>query len=244
LSTSTTLFCHPGDLADALDNAVIIGNGTGRSLNDNQNSCPVVYLVVDQGELHVYGAGRFTMGRTEVPIELNADPHESATAEVAISVKSAKTLQSMLRQAPCGADASASVVIYDEPVPTVGEDGDEEEPIWVDVLISKNGKEIAALGDADPDGKWPKIIDVVDARLRAAENAGRRREGPIALTVENVNRLSSLRHKSRVIDFTNTDVEGVLAYKAGPLTMGIVGEISREKFLALGGGAEEDLWTT
>jgi hypothetical protein len=138
------------------------------------------------------------------------------------------------------------VVIYDEPVPTMpeDEDGDEVEPIWVDVIISKNGKEIAALGDADPEGKWSRVVDVVDARLRAAENAGRRREGPMALTVENVNRLSSLRHKSRVIDFTATDVEGVLAYKAGPLTMGIVGEISREKFLALGGGAEEDLWTT
>jgi hypothetical protein len=165
---------------------------------------------------------------------------------VAISVKSAKTLQSMLRQAPCGADASASVVIYDEPVPTMpeDEDGDEVEPIWVDVIVSKNGKEVAALGDADPEGKWSRVVDVVDARLRAAEDSGRRRGGPLALTVEDVNRLSSLRHKSRVIDFANTDVEGVTAFQAGPLTMGIVGEVNREKFLALGGGTEGDLWAS
>lgn len=235
MSESTSFFCHPLALADALDNAIIIGNGTGRTLNDNQNSCPVVYLTVDRGALYVYGAGRFTMGRTLVDIE--ADELESA--EVALSVKSSKELQSLLREPPAGMDATAQVVIYEEPVPTGGDE--DEEPVWVDMVVSKNGKEIAALGDSDPEGRWSRIVDVVDARLYAA---GAPKAGPMALTVEDVKRLSSLRHKSKVIDFANTDVEGVTAFRAGPFTQGIVGEINREKFLSLGGGDEEDLWAS
>src|SRR6185437_15462547 len=158
LSGSTSFFAHPVALADALDNAVIIGNGTGRSLNDNQNSCPVVYLSLGDGVLYVYGAGRFTMGWTAIEGE---GVDEDFTQDVAISVKSAKALQSLLRQPPTGADATAQVIIYDEPTPSVD---DDDEVIWVDVVVSKNGQEIASLGDADPEGKWSKIIDLIDGK--------------------------------------------------------------------------------
>lgn len=237
--------CHPRPLADALTNAVILGNGTGTALKPNRNSCPYVYLVYqdsddgDHGVVAVYGSGRYTAGRTLFHLDGQAP---GACYIVSLEVAVAKELASKLRQSPIGADVTAAVTIYDQPEVEYTEDGDE---LLVDMAFHKQEECLAELANADAECEWEWTMDIVDKPLASLAQPV---EGPLLLTVEDLKRLTSVASDAAAIDFIRTGYPGAIAFKLGTTVSGVIGEVDRNSYVAggphgTGNGKPEHLFT-
>lgn len=232
--SSRTFICHPRQLADALANAVVIGNGTGRKL-PAENSCPHVYLTYQgsedghSGVVAVYGAGRHSAGRTIIRLD---SPPPATAGTVALSAENAQSLQSVLRSAPCGLTIEAAVTIHDEPVEALTEDEDgNPDVIWVNLVIVKNGETLAELGDSDPEGAWDWIMDLVDGSIESAGDAATR---PLAFGMDALKRIANISSDGGIVDLSTTAHDGVTAFAIGSQFRGILGNIDRELY-AVGG---------
>lgn len=217
---------HPLELANALFNAIEVSKDAG-----GRPGCPHVLICFqpdedyEQGRAIVYGIGRIAGGRTTLELEGSVpDGHVS----VCITRDQAQDVQSMLRQVRGGKAARVSVRICEEGIESV--DFDEEGNPDVDVFhlfISKDGDDgsFIELAESDPDQQWSRHFDLIDTILAAT---GSGPEGPVALSLEGMDRITALKGVgSKIMDIAATDREHVVAIAVGPTYRGILATIDR-----------------
>ncbi|HEX9228651.1 MAG TPA: hypothetical protein VF885_18770, partial [Arthrobacter sp.] len=138
---------RPIELADALYNAVELSGDHG-----GKPGCPHVLICYQPadglGVVVVYGASRLIAGRTTIILDTMA-PEDHVS--VAIARDKADALQSALRGYGRGKSTRVGVRISDEGFDVV-DFNDEDEPVvtTVNLSVSKDDTEIAALADSDP----------------------------------------------------------------------------------------------
>lgn len=218
---------RPIELADALYNAVELSAETG-----GPPGCPHVLISYQPdasgvvGCVVVCGVSRIVGGKTTIILETQApDSH----ASVAIHRDKANEIQSALRAFGRGKSTRVGVRICEEGHDSVDFD-DEGEPFvtTVNLLVSKDDTEIAALADSDPEGKWDRYFDMIDEYLIGS---GAPLLAPALLNFDALKRVLSLKGlEARAVDIAMTKREHVLALAAGPHFRGVIGCLDREAY--------------
>jgi len=217
---------RPIELADALYNAVELAADHG-----GLPGCPHVLICYQPapdgivGVVVVYGASRLIAGRTTVVLDTQAP---EGHASVAIARDKADALQSALRGYGRAKSTRVGVRISEEGQDVVDFDDDGEPMVsTVNLMVSKDDAEIAALSDSDPEGKFSGHFDLVDDYIAAGPLAG-----PTAFMFEAVKRVTGLKGlEAKVMDLAATDNPKVLALAAGPHFRGIIGELDRATYV-------------
>jgi hypothetical protein len=216
---------RPIELADALYNAVELSGDHG-----GKPGCPHV-LIAYQGDAEgvlgvvtVYGVSRLIGGRTTILLDTQAPEDHAA---VCIDRDKAQELQSALRGYGRAKSTRVGVRISDDGFDIVDFD-DEGDPIvlTVNLTVSKDDTEIAALADSDPEGKFSGHFDMVDDYAGIGPLTG-----PSAFLFEAVKRVTALKGlEARVMDLAGTTRDHIVAIAAGPHFRGILGEIDRDLY--------------
>lgn len=222
---------RPIELADAIYNAVELAADHGPL-----PGCPHVLICYqpapagDVGMVVVYGASRLIAGRTTLMLDTLAPEDHAA---VAIARDKADALQSALRGYGRAKSTRIGVRISDEGFDVVDYDEDEEPIVTtVNLLVSKDDTEIAALADSDPEGKFSGHFDLVDDYLIGS---GAPLLAPTLLSFDALKRVISLKGlEARAVDIAMTKREHILALAAGPHFRGILGDLDREVYAAGG----------
>lgn len=215
---------RPIELADALYNAVELSGDHG-----GKPGCPHVLICYQPadglGVVVVYGASRLIAGRTTIILDTMA-PEDHVS--VAIARDKADALQSALRGYGRGKSTRVGVRISDEGFDVV-DFNDEDEPVvtTVNLSVSKDDTEIAALADSDPDCRFSGHFDLVDDYVTAGDLAG-----PTAFMFEAVKRVTALKGlEAKVMDLAATSNPKIIAVAAGPHFRGIIGELDRDTYV-------------
>lgn len=220
---------RPIELADAIYNAVELAADHG-----GLPGCPHVLICYqpapagDVGMVVVYGASRLIAGRTTVMLDTLAPVDHVA---VAIARDKADALQSALRGFGRAKSTRIGVRISDEGFDVVDYDEDDEPVVTtVNLLVSKDDDEIAALAESDPDGKFSGHFDLVDDYVAAGPLTG-----PTAFMFDAVKRVTGLKGlEAKVMDLAATSNPSIMALAAGPHFRGILGELDRDVYAASG----------
>jgi hypothetical protein len=218
---------RPIELADALYNAVELSGDHG-----GKPGCPHVLIGYQPdaegvvGVVTVYGVSRLIGGRTTIILDTQA-PEDYAA--VAIDRDKANELQSALRGYGRGKSTRVGVRISDDGFDTVDFDEDGEPVVLtVNLAVSKDDTEIAALADSDPGGEFSGHFDIVDDYLIGS---GAPLLAPTLLSFDALRRLINLKGlEARVVDIAMTKREHVLAIAAGPNFRGILGQLDRDVY--------------
>jgi hypothetical protein len=225
---------RPIELADALYNAVELSGDHG-----GKPGCPHVLICYQPGDgvgvVVVYGASRLIAGRTTIILDTMA-PEDHVS--VAIARDKADALQSALRGYGRAKATRVGVRISDEGFDVV-DFNDEDEPVvtTVNLSVSKDDTEIAALADSDPECRFSGHFDLVDDYVAAGSLAG-----PTAFMFEAVKRVTALKGlESKVMDLATTSNPSIIALAAGPHFRGIIGELDREAYVAADSGRADHL---
>jgi len=214
---------RPIELADALYNAVELAGDHG-----GKPGCPHV-LIAYQGDAEgilgvvtVYGVSRLIGGRTTILLDTQAPEDHAA---VCIDRDKAQELQSALRGYGRAKSTRVGVRISDDGFDVVDFDEDGNPVVvTVNLVVSKDDEEIAALADSDPEGKFSGHFDLVDDSVSLGPLAG-----PAAFLFEAVKRVTALKGlEAKVMDLGATGKDHVVAIAAGPHFRGILGEIDRD----------------
>lgn len=221
---------RPIELADALYNAVELSGEHG-----GLPGCPHVLIAYQPdadcvlGVVAVYGASRLIAGRTTIVLDTQA-PEDYVS--VAIARDKADALQSALRGYGRGKSTRVGVRISDEGFDVVDfNEDDEPEVSTVNLFVSKDDTEIAALADSDPEGKFSAHFDLVDDYVMSGNLVG-----PTAFMFEAVKRVTGLKGlEAKVMDLGGTSNPKVIALAAGPHFRGIIGELDRAAYVAADG---------
>lgn len=227
---------RPIELADAIYNAVELAADHG-----SLPGCPHVLICYqpapegNTGVVVVYGASRLIAGRTTILLDTLAPEGHVA---VAIARDKADALQSALRGFGRAKATRVGVRLSDEGFDVVDYDEDDEPFVTtVNLVVSKDDDEIAALADSDPEGKFSGHFDLVDDYL---VGSGAPLLAPTLLSFDALKRIIGLKGlEARAVDLAMTKREHVLALAAGPHFRGIVGELDREVYAA--GGRDDHL---
>lgn len=229
---------RPIELADALYNAVELSGDHG-----GKPGCPHVLIAYQPaadgvlGVVVVYGASRLIAGRTTIILDTQAP---EGYAAVAIARDKADALQSALRGYGRAKATRVGVRISEEGFDVVDFD-DEDEPvvITVNLSVSKDDTEIAALADSDPEGKFSGHFDLVDDYLIGS---GAPLLAPTLLSFDALKRVISLKGlEARAVDIAMTKREHILALAAGPHFRGILGELDRVTYVGKDGLRDDHL---
>jgi len=215
---------RPIELADALYNAVELAADHG-----GKPGCPHVLISYQPapdgvvGAVAVYGVSRLIGGRTTIILDTQAP---EGYASVAISRDKAQELQSMLRGYGRAKSTRVGVRICEEGTDTVDFDEDGNPVVaTVNLIVTKDEEEIAALADSDPAGSFSGHFDIVDDYL---VGSGAPLLAPTLLSFDALRRLINLKGlEARAVDLAMTKREHVLAMAAGPHFRGILGELDR-----------------
>lgn len=220
-----TFSVHPLDLANALFNAVEVSKDAG-----GRPGCPHILIQYgpdedyQAGQVLVYGIGRIVGGRTTLTLDTKA-PDDYAT--VCITREEAQEMQSMLRQVKGGKAARVSVRICEDGVETVDFDESGEPDVGIyHLLVDKGDDEtFIELCESDPNQEWGRHLDLIDTILKTV---GDRPEGPVALSLEGMDRITALKGVgSKIMDIATTDRDHVVAIAVGPTFRGILATIDR-----------------
>jgi hypothetical protein len=215
---------RPIELADALYNAVELSADHG-----GKPGCPHVLIAYQPdaggvlGVVTVYGVSRLIGGRTTIILDTQA-PEDYAA--VAIDRDKAQELQSALRGYGRAKSTRVGVRISDDGFDVVDfdEDGDPV-VVTVNLTVSKDDTEIAALADSDPGGAFSGHFDIVDDYLIGS---GAPLLAPTLLTFDALRRLIGLKGlEAKAVDIAMTKREHILAIAAGPHFRGILGQLDR-----------------
>ena len=222
---------RPIELADALYNAVELSGDHG-----GKPGCPHV-LIAYQGDAEgvlgvvtVYGVSRLIGGRTTIVLDTQAPEDHAA---VAIDRDKAQELQSALRGYGRAKSTRVGVRISDDGFDVVDFDEDDEPVVvTVNLAVSKDDTEIAALADSDPGGEFSGHFDIVDDYLIGS---GAPLLAPALLSFDALRRLINLKGlEAKAVDIAMTKREHVLAIAAGPHFRGILGTLDREVYAEVG----------
>lgn len=221
---------RPIELADALYNAVELSADHG-----GKPGCPHVLIAYQQvgvlGAVMVYGVSRLIGGRTTIILDTQA-PEEHAI--VCIDRDKANELQSALRGYGRAKSTRVGVRISDDGFDVVDFDEDGSPVVvTVNLAVSKDDTEIAALADSDPGGEFSGHFDIVDDYLIGS---GAPLLAPTLLHFDALRRLIGLKGlEAKAVDIAMTKREHVLALAAGPHFRGILGQLDREVYAAVDG---------
>ena len=218
---------RPIELADALYNAVELSGDHG-----GKPGCPHVLICYQPapdgrvGIVVVYGASRLIAGRTTIVLDtLAPEDHVS----VAIARDKADALQSALRGYGRAKSTRVGVRLSDEGFDVVDYDeNDDPFVLTVNLAVTKDDTEIAALADSDPDCRFSGHFDLVDDYVGAGPLTG-----PTAFMFDAVKRVTALKGlEARVMDIAGTSHPKIMAVAAGPHFRGIIGELDRAAYVA------------
>lgn len=220
---------RPIELADALYNAVELSADHG-----GRPGCPHVLIAYQPapdgvvGVVSVYGVSRLIGGRTTIVLETQAPEDHAA---VAIARDKAQELQSALRAFGRAKSTRVGVRISDDGFDVVDFDEDGSPVVvTVNLAVSKDEEEIAALADSDPGGTFSGHFDIVDDYLIGS---GAPLLAPTLLSFDALRRLINLKGlEARTVDIAMTKHEHVLAIAAGAHFRGILGELDRDVYVA------------
>lgn len=221
---------RPIELADALYNAVELSADHG-----GKPGCPHVLIAYQAapdgvlGVVTVYGVSRLIGGRTTVVLDTQAPEDHAA---VCIDRDKANELQSALRGYGRAKSTRVGVRISDEGFDVVDFDEDGVPVVaTVNLAVSKDDTEIAALADSDPEGKFSGHFDMVDDYAGIGPLSG-----PTAVLFEAVKRVTALKGlEAKVMDLAGTTRDHIVAIGAGPHFRGILGEIDRDVYVTVDG---------
>ncbi|HEX9089362.1 MAG TPA: hypothetical protein VF867_17860 [Arthrobacter sp.] len=229
---------RPIELADALYNAVELSAETG-----GPPGCPHVLISYQPdasgtvGAVVICGVSRIVAGKTTIILETQAP---DSYASVAIHREKAGEIQSVLRTFGRGKSTRVGVRICEEGFDVVEFD-DEDEPVvaTVNLMVTKDDAEVAALADSDPEGKWDRHFDMIDEYLIGS---GAPLLHPALLSFDALKRVLSLKGlEARAVDIAMTKRENVLALAAGPHFRGVIGCLDREAYVAHDGARASHL---
>lgn len=216
---------RPIELADALYNAVELSGDHG-----GKPGCPHVLIAYQQlgrlGAVAVYGVSRLVGGRTTIVLDTQAPEDHVA---VCIDRDKANELQSALRGYGRAKSTRVGVRISDDGFDTVDFDEDGSPVVvTVNLAVSKDDTEIAALADSDPGGEFSGHFDIVDDYLIGS---GAPLLAPTLLSFDALRRLINLKGlEAKAVDIAMTKREHILAIAAGPHFRGILGQLDREVY--------------
>lgn len=229
---------HPRQLADGLANAFLMGKEKVKAVKP----CPVVLLAYDEAPepaFWIYGMGRYTAGRSRVPLGVAAT---GAYASVSLTRENADTLRAMLTKAGTGAngnpvkDDTVTVVISDEPmlIESTNENGQPTQK-YVNLMISNHKGTLAELTDADLEGTFDGCWDFVDQKIKMDVGGGNER---MTFVMDVLAKLKDVKSDGPVIDIKRTDHDRIAAVAIGSNFRGIMGDAEREVYAQ--GGPHKD----
>lgn len=198
---------HPRVLAEALDNAVVIGKDKPAI-----TYCDVIGIEGFTDRLEIYARGRYTAGRVTVPVHLGwASPKTTCILEA-----EAAELASVLKKVE-GAGRKGTVV-------EVTLDGG--------LAIRAGTETICDLADADPDGDEYETWHEIDGAIALAEHSLLVGD-PLAFSKDLIARFTKIKAETDVLDMVCIGGNTVVA-KMGENFHGLIEAVAREGY-ATGG---------